>query len=125
MGGKLDAAKTEALKALIRQTIDAAGREEPGLPPSRLNARLKAQVGGDADLDALIAQVMKERRGESALPDPSPSARTGVAASYSSAGVARSASMRARSALKRASSAPVSCTPVAIMRFCGFTAAPL
>lgn len=54
--------KTEALKALIRQTIDAAGQIDAAALPHRVKERLQAQVEGDLDLDALIAEVMKEKR---------------------------------------------------------------
>lgn len=54
--------KKEALKALIRQTIDAAGEEDPAAIPHRVRARLKGQATGDLDVDAVIREVMREKR---------------------------------------------------------------
>jgi len=51
----------EALKVLIRQTIDAAGPMEAGTLPHRLKERLKSQIDGTVDLDAMIKEVLKEQ----------------------------------------------------------------
>lgn len=54
--------KNEALKVLIRQTIDAAGPIDAASLPHRIKERLQAQIDSDVDLDALIGEVMKEKR---------------------------------------------------------------
>jgi hypothetical protein len=55
--------KEEALKALIRQTIDAAGTADPDVLPHRVKQRLKGQATGDLDVDAYVKEVLKERKG--------------------------------------------------------------
>jgi len=52
----------EALKALIRKTIDAAGPIAPDALPSKIKERLKGQATGDLDVDAYIKEVMAETR---------------------------------------------------------------
>ena len=53
--------KDAAIKALIRQTLDEAGVADPSALPHRLRERLAAQISGDADLDALIKDVLREQ----------------------------------------------------------------
>jgi hypothetical protein len=52
----------KALKALIRETIDAAVKTDPASVPHRVKERIKGQATGDLDIDAYVAEVMKERR---------------------------------------------------------------
>lgn len=51
----------EALKTLIRQTIDAAGPIDASVLPHRLKDRLKDQTSDDIDLDAVIREVIGEK----------------------------------------------------------------
>ena len=53
--------KDEALKALIRKTINAAGPLDPAALPHHVRSRLKDQVKGDVDLDRLIDEALKDR----------------------------------------------------------------
>jgi hypothetical protein len=53
--------KNEALKRLIRDTIKAAGSSDPAHIPHRVKERLKGQATGDLDVDAYVAQLLKER----------------------------------------------------------------
>lgn len=55
---KWDQAEEEALKALIRDTIKAAGPIDPAALPHRIKERLKGQATGDVDLDALIKEAL-------------------------------------------------------------------
>ncbi|MEZ5895253.1 MAG: hypothetical protein R3C40_04900 [Parvularculaceae bacterium] len=57
--------KDAALKALIRETINAAGSLDPAALPHHIRARLKDQVKGDVDLDRLIDEALKERASRS------------------------------------------------------------
>lgn len=52
----------EALKALIRATIAAAGPLDPAAIPSRVRERIKDQAAGDLDVDAYIKDVLAEAR---------------------------------------------------------------
>jgi hypothetical protein len=54
--------KEAALKALIRQTIDAAGASDPASLPHRVKERLKGQATGDLDVEAYVKQVLAERK---------------------------------------------------------------
>jgi len=54
----------EALKALIRKTIDAAGPIAPGALPSKIKERLKGRAAGDLDIDAYIKEVLAETHGQ-------------------------------------------------------------
>lgn len=54
--------KEAALKALIRQTIDAAGAADADSLPHRVKQRLKGQATGDLDVDAYVKEVLKERK---------------------------------------------------------------
>lgn len=54
--------KEEALKALIRQTIDAAGTSDPAAIPHRVKERLRGRAIGDLNVDKYIDDVLKERR---------------------------------------------------------------
>ena len=49
-----------ALKALILDTIHAAGPIAPDALPSKVKERLKGRVAGDIDVDAYIKQVLAE-----------------------------------------------------------------
>ena len=55
---KWDEAEEEALKALIRDTINAAGPIDPAALPHRIKERLKGQATGEVDLDALIKEAL-------------------------------------------------------------------
>ncbi|GJL95517.1 MAG: hypothetical protein DHS20C05_19220 [Hyphococcus sp.] len=50
----------EALKALIRATVTAAGPIDPGAIPHKVKERIKGRASGDLDVDAYIKQVMAE-----------------------------------------------------------------
>lgn len=50
----------EALKALIRATIAAAGPLDPAAIPSRVKERIKGQAVGDLDVDALINEIVAD-----------------------------------------------------------------
>lgn len=64
MSKSIDAkAKDEALKKLIRETVANAGAIAPDDIPHRVKERLKGQATGDLDIDACIAEAMKQRRG--------------------------------------------------------------
>lgn len=54
--------KEAALKALIRQTIDAAGMADADSLPHRVKQRLKGQATGDLDVDAYVKEVLRERK---------------------------------------------------------------
>lgn len=62
MAEKWSPDKEAALKALIRQTIDAAGAADSDSLPHRVKQRLKGQATGDLDVDAYVKEVLKERR---------------------------------------------------------------
>jgi len=53
--------KEEALKALIRQTIDAAGAGDPSSLPHRVKERLKGRATGELDVEAYVKEVLRER----------------------------------------------------------------
>jgi hypothetical protein len=50
----------EALKALIRETLIAAGPVDPGVIPHRVKERLRGHATGDLDIDAYIKEVLAE-----------------------------------------------------------------
>jgi hypothetical protein len=52
----------EALKALIRQTIKAAGPTDPSALPSKIKERIKGRIAGDLDVDAYIKEVLAEMK---------------------------------------------------------------
>lgn len=52
----------EALRALIRATVKAAGPIDPALLPSRVKERIHGQATGDLDVDAIIKEVIAETR---------------------------------------------------------------
>lgn len=54
--------KEEAVKRLIRQTIESAGNVDPATLPHRVKQRLKDQATGDLDVDAYIRELLRERR---------------------------------------------------------------
>lgn len=54
--------KEEALKALIRQTIAAAGEGDPASIPHRVRERLKGQATGDLDVEAYIREALEEEK---------------------------------------------------------------
>ena len=54
--------REEALKALIRQTIAAAGEGDPGSIPHRVRERLKGQATGDLDVDAYVREALEEQK---------------------------------------------------------------
>lgn len=55
-------ADEETLKALIRETIHAAGPIAPDELPSKVKARIKGRVAGDLDIDAYVREVMAEMK---------------------------------------------------------------
>lgn len=54
--------REEALKKLIRDTIDAAGGVGPDEIPHKVKARLKGQAIGDLDVDGYVRDALKERK---------------------------------------------------------------
>ena len=52
--------KEEAIKALIRAAVAAAGPMDAATLPSRVKARLKGQATGDLDVDGYIQELMAE-----------------------------------------------------------------
>lgn len=52
----------EALKALIRETVTAAGPLPPGVIPSKVKERLKGRATGDLDIDAYIKEILAETK---------------------------------------------------------------
>ena len=52
----------EALKALIRATVIAAGPIAPDAIPHQVKERLKGRATGKLDIDAYIRQVIAETR---------------------------------------------------------------
>ena len=54
----------EAVKALIRKTIQSAGALDPDAIPSKVKARLKGQATGDLDVDGCIREALAEMRKE-------------------------------------------------------------
>ena len=52
----------EALKALIRDTIKAAGPLPPDAFPSRVKERLKGRATGDLDVEAYIKEILAETK---------------------------------------------------------------
>jgi hypothetical protein len=58
-----DKAKEEALKKLIRDTVNAAGAVSPGDIPHQVKERLKGHATGDLDVDAVIREALAKKRG--------------------------------------------------------------
>jgi len=58
-----DKAKEEALKKLIRDTVNAAGAVSPGDIPHQVKERLKGHAAGDLDVDAVIREALAKKRG--------------------------------------------------------------
>ena len=52
----------EALKALIRDTVKAAGPLDPNVLPSKIKERIRGRATGDLDVDAYIRQVIAETK---------------------------------------------------------------
>ena len=50
----------EALKALIRATLQSAGPIDAAHLPSKIRERIKAHVKGDIDVEAYVKQILKE-----------------------------------------------------------------
>ena len=57
-----DKAKEEALKKLIRDTVNAAGAVAPDDIPHRVKERLKGQAFGDFDVEAYIKEAIAARK---------------------------------------------------------------
>jgi len=53
--------KKEALKKLVRETIEGAGETPPDELPHRLRERLRAHAAGERELDEVIREVIAER----------------------------------------------------------------
>ncbi len=51
-----------AIRALIRSTIQSAGDIAPDQLPHHVRSMIKDHVEGDRDIDAYIAQVLKEEK---------------------------------------------------------------
>ena len=51
-----------ALRALIRETLAAAGDIPPDQLPHHIRARLKDQVAGNPDIDGYIEDIVAEER---------------------------------------------------------------
>jgi len=54
----------DALKALIRATVMNAGPIDPHMLPHKVRERIKGRATGDLDVEAYIAQVLKETKGK-------------------------------------------------------------
>lgn len=54
----------EALKALIRKTIQSAGKIDPAAIPSKVKERLRGQATGALDVEAYIAEALAETKKE-------------------------------------------------------------
>lgn len=54
--------KEEALKSLIRATIEAAGPIDPASIPHLVKEKLRGQATGDLDVEAYAREVLKELR---------------------------------------------------------------
>ena len=52
----------EAIKAIIRATVSAAGEPDPATLPHLVRAQLEGHASGDVDVDAYVEQVLKEMR---------------------------------------------------------------
>jgi len=52
----------DALKALIRATVMAAGPIPPDAIPSKVKQRLKGRATGDLDIDAYIKEILAETK---------------------------------------------------------------
>lgn len=57
-----DKAQEEAIRELIRQTIASMGETGPETLPHMVRERLKGQLTGDADLERICADVLREQR---------------------------------------------------------------
>ncbi len=53
----------EALKALIRETLLAAGPLDPNTLPHKVKERLRGHATGELDVDAYIKEVLAETKG--------------------------------------------------------------
>jgi hypothetical protein len=54
--------REKALKALIDETVAAAGGLAPDEIPHKVKERLKGYATGDLDVDAYIRQAIRDRR---------------------------------------------------------------
>ena len=52
----------EAIKAIIRATVSAAGEPDPETLPHLIRQQLEGHVSGDIDVDAYVEKVMAEMR---------------------------------------------------------------
>lgn len=55
-------AKEEAIKRLIRDTVESVGAIAPGDIPHKVKERLRGQATGDLDIDACIREAIKARK---------------------------------------------------------------
>lgn len=55
----------EALKSLIRATVMNAGPIDPSLLPSKVRERIKGRATGEIDVDAYIAEILRETQEKS------------------------------------------------------------
>lgn len=55
-------AKEEALKKLIRETVESAGTIAPDEIPYKVKERIRGQVTGELDVDAYIRDLLKARK---------------------------------------------------------------
>lgn len=57
-----DKAKEEALRKLIRDTVNEAAVVAPGDIPHKVKERLKGQATGELDIDAVIREAIEARK---------------------------------------------------------------
>jgi len=60
-----DAAKDEALKKIIRDTVAGIGDIAPDEIPHKVKERIRGRVVGDLDIDAYISEAMENRKKKS------------------------------------------------------------
>ena len=54
-------AREEALKKLIRDTVDSIGAIAPDDIPHKVKERIRGQATGELDIDAYIREMLKAR----------------------------------------------------------------
>ncbi len=52
----------QALKALIKQTIDSVGPLAPDAIPHRVKEIIRGQATGDLDVDAYIREILRQTK---------------------------------------------------------------
>ena len=61
-GKEVEQDPKEAIRAIIRATVSAAGEPDPDTLPHLVRARLEGHAGGDVDVDAYVAEVLEEMK---------------------------------------------------------------